>query len=171
MTIKNKAGKPATDYAEAYQGVADKGQETLGAASDAAADTATNAFTFSRERVEALVKGYDDFAGYSKDTIEALISAGTVATKGVEAINAEILAYSKAALEDSIVAAKAVMAVKSVQELVELQSEFARSAMDNFMQQTTKVGELSAKLTQEAFEPINARVQAAVEKLVKPLAA
>lgn len=170
-TPKSKAAKPAVDFTEAYQGGLEKSKETIEAAIKASSEAAAKAFGFNRERFETMVKSYDDFAGYGKETFEAFVTAGNVATKGVEAINAEMLAYSKSSLEDSLAAAKAAMSAKSLQELIELQSDFAKTYMDQFMHQSTKVGELAAKLAQEAFEPINAQVQAAVEKFVKPLAA
>jgi phasin family protein len=108
---------------------------------------------------------------FGKDTVEAIVAAGTVTAKGVEAINAEVLAYSKSAFEDSVAAAKAVLAAKTLKEVVDLQTDFAKTAFEGYLHQSSKLGELTAKITQEAFEPINTRFQAAVEKFVKPLAA
>lgn len=149
MTVKSKGGKSASDATEAFQGAVNKGQETI----------------------EAIFKGYDEAAEFGRDAFEAIVASTSATNKGVEAIQAEVLAYSKTALEESLAATKAALTAKSVQELVELQSDYAKSALDAFLQQATRVGELTTKVSQEAFGPINARVQAAVERLVKPVAA
>ncbi len=149
MTVKSKGGKATADVTEAYQGALNKGKESI----------------------EVFFKGYDEAADFGKGTFEAFVTATNVASKGAEAINAEVLNYGKSALEESLAVTKAAMTVKNLQELIELQSEYAKNALDGFLQQATRMGELATKVSQEAFEPINARVQTVVEKLVKPIAA
>ena len=108
-----------------------------------------------------------EFSGFQ----ETESSLQQTALSGYEAINADVLAYSKSTFEDSVAAAKAVLAAKTLKEVVDLQTDFAKTAFEGYLHQSSKLGELTAKITKEAFEPINARFQAAVEKFVKPLAA
>jgi len=164
-------GKTMKGGFNVYENVAVTGKETIEAALKAGTEAATKAFAMSKDRVEQAVKTVDDIAAFNKDTVEAVVQASNVTAKGIEAINAEILAFSKSSVEDSLAAAKGLMTAKTLNEFVELQSKFAKMAMDSYLQQTTKLGEISAKVAQEAFEPINARFQAAVEKFVKPIAA
>lgn len=172
MSSKN-SGKGTTKAhgAAGYEDVVATSKDTVEAAVKASTEAATKAFAMSKDRVEQVVKSYDELATFNKGTVEAFVTAGNVAVKGFEQINAEVMAFSKASIEDGIAAAKAVMSAKTLNEFVELQSRFAKTSLDSFLQQSTKLGELSAKVAQESFEPINARVQVAVEKFVKPLAA
>ena len=93
--------------------------------------------------------------------------AGNVATKGMESLTAEWLTYGKQSIEDSISATKAMMGAKTLQELIDLQTAFTKSSLDSFVNQGTKVTELTAKVAQDTFAPINGRVNAAVDKVVK----
>lgn len=170
MTKTTKgAGKAPTN--SMYEGVVASGKETVEAAFKASADAASKAFNLGKNRAEQVAKSYEDVAEFNKGTVEAIVSAGNLAAKGIEAINAEVLAFSKSSLEDSLAATKAVMSAKTLNEFVELQSKFAKISLDTYLQQAAKLGELGAKLAQDTFEPINARVQFAVERFVKPLAA
>lgn len=144
-----------------------KVEETIQATARAGTDAATKAFAMSQERIEALVKGLDEVSIFGKQNVEAIIAASNAAAKGFETLNAEVLAYGKSAVEDSIAASKALFGAKTLQELVELQASYAKISFDSFVQQSTRLGELSAKLAQDALEPINARVQATVGKLVR----
>jgi phasin family protein len=74
-------------------------------------------------------------------------------------------------METSAQAAKALMGAKTLREAVDLQTDLAKSNFDKFIAESTKLSEMSVKVANEAFEPINARVNVAVEKLLKPIAA
>jgi len=134
-------------------------------------EAAEKAMAAAKERMEKGVASYGEVSAFSKQSVEALVSASTVTAKGVESLNAEIMAFAKTQMEGSMAAGKALTTAKTLQELMDLQGEYAKAAFDGYMGQVTKIGELAAKIAKEAFEPINAQIQAAVEKMAKPLAA
>ena len=120
---------------------------------------------------DAAVKGFEQFNTLGKDNMEAVVAFSTTYAKGIEAINAELMAFAKKSIEDGVTATKALMGAKTVKELVDLQSDFAKTSFDELMSKTSKLGEMYAKVAQEAFEPINARVSDTMEKFAKPMAA
>jgi phasin family protein len=109
------------------------------------------------------VKNYDQLLGYGKDTVEAYVKSANAAGKGAETFHNEIYAFSKQSIEESISAAKALLGTKSVHEAFELQSDFAKSAFDAYVNELTKLSELFVSTTREAFEPLQGRVAAWVE--------
>lgn len=113
--------------------------------------------------IEKAVKGYDQFVGFSKETAEAYLKAASVAGKGVETLNSEIYSFSKQSVEDTLAATKAVLGSKSIHEVVELQTDFAKSQFDAYVGQMTRLNEIFLSTTREAFEPIQGRVQAWVD--------
>jgi phasin family protein len=112
---------------------------------------------------EKAVKGYDEFLGYGKETVEAYVKSANVAGKGVETLHNELYSYSKQSFEDSLAAAKAVLGSKSVHEAFELQSDFAKTAFDTYVGQVTKFSEIFASTAKDALEPLQGRVQAWVD--------
>lgn len=129
----------------------------------------------SKEQVEKALKAgteaLETAMAAGKEQVDAIVSAGNVAAKGFETINAEVIAYTKGQIEEQISAAKAMMGAKTLQEFIELQNDFAKSAFEAYTAHTTKLSEVATKVAQDTFAPINAQVQATVEKMVKPLAA
>jgi phasin family protein len=109
------------------------------------------------------VKNYDQFLGYGKDTVEAYMKAANAAGKGVETLHNEFYAFSKQSVEDSISATKALLGTKSVHEALELQTDFAKSAFENYVSQVTKLGEIVSATAKETLEPIQGRIQAWVD--------
>ena len=83
---------------------------------------------------------------------EAVTTATTSTTKGLQAIAAETTDYSKKSFEKSRVLAEKLIGVKKLDEAIQLQSDFAKSAYDDFIAQATKIGNLYSDLAKEAFK-------------------
>ena len=109
------------------------------------------------------VRNYDQMIGYGKETVEAYVKSAEVAGKGAETLHNEIYSFSKKSVEESIAAAKALMASKSAHEAFELQTGFAKSAFEQYVAQVTKLGEIYTSATKEAIAPLQGRVQAWVD--------
>jgi len=150
---KNKTAEKTFEAAEGMESAMKNGAETF-----------KNGF-------EKAVKGYDQFLGFGKETVEAYTKAANVAAKGAETLHNEIFAYSKQSMEDTMAAAKALMTTKSVHEAFELQSDFAKTQFEGYVAQMTKLGEIYVAAAKDSFAPIQGRVQAWVETVQNTRAA
>jgi len=119
-----------------------------------------------------VLKSYDELTVLAKQNVDAFVKSGTVVAKGAEEAGKQVAAFTQSSLEKSVSNAKAVLAVKTIQELVELQSAYTKASLDAFVSESTKLQELTVKVANEALAPLNARVNATVEVLSKkPVAA
>ena len=118
-----------------------------------------------KESIEKSLTAFGELNTHSKKNLEAAVASVTAATKGAEALGAQAMAYSKKAIEDQIAAAKTLSAAKSVQEVVELQTQFAKSALETYIAEMNKASETVANSVKECFQPINERVTALVERI------
>ena len=121
--------------------------------------------TAFKDLIEKSLAGMNEMNADSKKNLEAVVASVTAAAKGVEALSAETITYSKTALESQVAAAKSLSGVKSVQEAFEIQSSFAKSAYEGYMAQMTKASEIMTAAMKESFKPLNERVTATVERL------
>lgn len=112
---------------------------------------------------EKAAKNYDQFLTYGKETAEAYARSASAAGKGVETLHNEFYAFSKKSIEDSIAATKALMGAKSVHEALELQSDFAKTAFEEYVGQVSRFGEIFAGAAKESLEPLQSRIQAWTE--------
>jgi phasin family protein len=106
---------------------------------------------------EAVVKGYDEFAALQKESVDALIKASAIWAKGAEDFGKAYLALAQETAEANSEAAKALFSAKSFDEAIELQGEIARKSFDKSLSEGTKLSELSLKVANEAFQPIQQR--------------
>ena len=116
-----------------------------------------------KDAVEKSMTALNDINAHSKSNLEAVVASVTAAGKGAESLGAQTAAYSKKSLEDYVAAAKSLTTAKSLQEVVELQTAFAKSSLEAYLAQVNKASETVAASMKETLTPLNARVTAAVE--------
>ena len=120
---------------------------------------------------KAAFAGYGDLASANQETLDAMVKAGSVMARGMESFSKELMTFAQASAEANAAVATRMFGVKSLQEAIDLQNAHARDSFDKAVAETSKLTEMSVKVANEAFEPLQARVNVAVEKLLKAHAA
>jgi len=101
-----------------------------------------------------MVATFENVQQYGREHFEAVSAAATAVSKGWQNIAAETTDYSKKSFEKSRELAEKLIGVKKIDEAIQLQSEYAKSAYEDFVAEATKIGELYAALAKEAFKPV-----------------
>ena len=120
-----------------------------------------------KEGVEKAMKTAEELVAFSQGNIEAIVKSGQIWAAGVQDLSKHMAAAAQASLDESMSAFKALTGVKSLKDAFELQSSFARSALEKSLSESGKLTDASFKLTEQALAPITARVTIAVEKFAK----
>lgn len=118
-----------------------------------------------KEGVDKSLNALTEANTLGKKNIEAAVESVTAATRGAEALSAPALAYSKKSWEDGVNAAQALASAKSVQEVIELQTAFAKTAMEAYLAEVTKATDTLSASVKDSFKPINERTTAIVERI------
>ena len=135
--------------------------ETLKAKTEQYTAASTQVF---KDAVDKSLTALNDINAQSKQNLEAVVASVTAATKGAETLGAHAIAYSKKSMQDHATAARSLGAARSVQEVVELQTAWAKSTMEAYMAEVTSASAIVAASVKETMTPLSARVTAAVEK-------
>ena len=98
----------------------------------------------------------EDIQNVSEEHLEHGVTTATSLTRGFQAIATEATDYSKRSLEHTSSYIKKLMGVKSLEAALEIQSEFAKSQLEGFVAQATKMSELYKEFAQEAVKPLTA---------------
>ena len=133
-----------------------------------AAKSATEAFeqvtTVSseavRENFDRGLAALSEASAFGKQNVEAWVASATAAQKGIEAISARSVAFSKQALENHVAATKSILTSKSVQEFVEKQNDYAKSSFEAYVAELSSFSDLFSGVAKETFQPINERFNA-----------
>jgi phasin family protein len=118
-----------------------------------------------KDGVEKTLSALNEANSDSKKNLEAVVASVTAATKGAEALGAQAMAFSKTAFETQVSVAKSFAGAKSVQEILELQSAFAKGALETYMSQVGQMSETVSASMKDSMKPLNERVTAMVERL------
>lgn len=97
---------------------------------------------FNEEIQKASMQGLDDSARSYQEV-----------TKGVQAVTAEMTGYSKKAFADATRAFEQLLGVKSFEQAVEIQTQYAKKAYEAHIAQMTKLGEMYTDMARNAFKP------------------
>ncbi len=109
------------------------------------------------------MKNYDDIVAFNQDNFDAFVASSTAAAKGFEELTKEYVAFASASVEEAINAGKKIVAAKTVNEAIDLQTKIAKTSWEKAVAEGQKITELSTGIFKEVSSPISKRVQASVD--------
>ena len=96
----------------------------------------------------------NEFQATAASGFEAAGRSFSEANKGFQALAAEMMNYSKAAFDDAIRTWEQLMGVRSLEQAIQIQSDYAKRVYDNHMAELSKLGEMGAGMVRDASKPI-----------------
>jgi hypothetical protein len=78
----------------------------------------------------------------------------------LQAIFTEGADYTKKSVETRLALVEKLIGAKSLETVIQIQSEYAKSAYADFVAQATKMGELHSNLAKSAFKPAEQAIAA-----------
>jgi phasin family protein len=104
--------------------------------------------------VESMQKTVDDFQKMGKDNYDAMVRSYGELNKGLQAIAARWAGFSKRSFEEATSAWEQMISAKSLERAMEVQSNYAKNAYDNWMTEMSKIGEMYSSTARDAYKPI-----------------
>jgi phasin family protein len=163
---------PVTGFGSGYEQGAKGIGQTVNALKDGMAQ-ATGEFEKTQDRVkegfEKAMKSAEEFVSFGQGNLEAIMKSGQIWAAGVQELSRQVTASAQASFEETLATFKALTAVKSLKDAIELQNNLARSALEKALAESGRLTDASFKLTEQTLAPLTARVSLAVEKFAKPV--
>jgi hypothetical protein len=108
-----------------------------------------------------MIKNYEDFQKLGQQNVDTAMKMVGEWSKGWQAIAAEMTDYTKRSFEESTATVEKLLAARSIEQAVEIQTGYAKRAYDGYMHQVSKLGGLYAELAKEAYKPVEKALQGA----------
>ena len=105
------------------------------------------------------MKPFEDFQKLGQTNVDAAMRAFGEWNKGWQAIAAEMTDYTKRSFEDGSATFEKLVSSRSIEQVMEIQTSFAKRAYDEYMHQLTKIGGMYAELAKEAYRPMERAMQ------------
>jgi len=113
---------------------------------------------------EPIQKATEEFQKVSKDNYEAVVRSYGELNKGFQAVASRWTDFSKRSFEDANCAFEQLVGAKSLEHVIEIQTQYAKKAYDNWMAEASKIGELYAAAARDAYKPVEQAVTKSAQK-------
>jgi phasin family protein len=123
------------------------------------------------EAAGALFAGYEQWTDVGRENFTAVLRANAALSEGLEAIGKEVMQYARRSFEQAAETATALLAAKTLEDVVQLNTQFAKANIEGLIERSAKLSEMGVKVASEALAPLGGRVEAAMHQLSKPVAA
>ena len=100
----------------------------------------------------------EDIQNYGKEQFEQVVANATTFQSGVQAIATAYGDYAKKSFEDTKSFAEKLSGVKSLDKVLEAQSEYAKTAYETFVAESQKIAGLYTDLAKQTFKPLEGLV-------------
>jgi hypothetical protein len=111
-----------------------------------------------------MVKSLEDMQKFGKDNVEAALKSFDAYAKNVQSIALELADYSKKSLDEGTKTAEKLFGAKSIDNAVEIQNAYLKSAYEGYVSHATKIGSLCADLARETYRPFEGQIAKATAK-------
>jgi phasin family protein len=104
-----------------------------------------------------------DFAEFQKagqKGFEAAVDSYGRLNRAFQALAARTTENAKKAFEDTTRTWEQLISAKSIEQVIEIQSQYAKRTYDNFVAEVSKFGEWYADVVQDASKPVEQAVKA-----------
>jgi hypothetical protein len=103
-----------------------------------------------------MTPSFEEFQKTAKDNLDTAAKAFATAGKNAQVVATEAADFAKKSYEANTAHVEKLLAVKTLDKAVELNTEFAKSAYEAFVAQVSKFGALYTDFAKEAVKPVEA---------------
>ncbi len=143
--------------------VLQRNAETVQQAWQTGSDMATRLTEKSADQVARALGISGDEAQHaaqmSTRNIAAIVQSSTVIAEGVQSISREWLDFARHRMESNINRVETLMRVRTPQDLAVIQSDVVRESLEEFLQSTRRIAELSVHMADEAVRKMTENVE------------
>jgi hypothetical protein len=108
----------------------------------------------------------EEYQRMSREGLDAATRSFGEMNKGFQALAAEMTDYSKRTFDDVFRAWEQLLRAKSVEQMLEIQSQYAKTAYDTHISEMSKLGEMYVAIARNVSKPaeqVTARTAGKVE--------
>ena len=115
---------------------------------------AEEATRMGEEAQEQTIRVGHEYQKAAEIGVEAASRSFGEVNRGLQALAAEMTDYSKKAFDDAIRTWEQLIGVKSLEQAIQIQSQYAKRVFENHIAELSKLGEMGLGMVREASKPV-----------------
>ena len=100
-----------------------------------------------------MTQTFEDAGKFGKEFMDNGLKSLASFSKGVQAIAVESTEYAKKSFENGRSTLEKLVAAKSLEKAIEIQTDYAKSSYEAFVAEATKLSDLYAELFKDSYKP------------------
>ncbi|WP_373084446.1 phasin family protein [Sneathiella sp.] len=116
---------------------------------------------------EKAIKSLEGSQFYDKNNAESFVKASNTAVEKSEKIGAAMIDFGTGQLQEAFNVARSIAETDDVTKAVEIQTEYARSAVQNYMSECGKFNSLMTDAAKSVMEPFSAQYANSIDMFSK----
>jgi len=113
----------------------------------------------------------EDIAEYIKHNSNAIMHSFQTATTGINQIYQAMAQYTQSLVQMSIAAAQAAASARTLQDVVKVHNDYAKTSMDALVENGTRISEMTLKIANDTAQPLHQHVNETMQKFKQRTAA
>jgi phasin family protein len=113
----------------------------------------------------------EELATITKQNSDACMRSLQCLTTGATQISQAIAQYSQNLMQMSVAACQAASSARTLKDVAELQSDYAKTSMDALVENGTRISEMALKIANDAAHPISQRANETIQQFAQRTAA
>ena len=105
-----------------------------------------------------MTQNYEDFSKFGKEFADTGLTSIASLSKGAQALAVEASDYTKKSFENGSAFVEKLLSAKSLENAVEIQTDYVKQSYESFVAEATRFGELYADLARDAYKPFESLV-------------
>lgn len=97
--------------------------------------------------------------------MEAVVKASDAMLKGMAALGQEMVDFANTRLKQNLETSQSLMGCNDVSQAFGLQCDFARTATQHYLQETSKLMNLTVSMTRQSWAPLEERTKETLSRL------
>ena len=107
-----------------------------------------------------------DINSFARESWDIAVKSAAAASKGWEETARSANGLMQENFARAVTASKTILGAKSLREMMDLHAEFVKDSFDHFIASTSKITELSSRVTKDAIEPVTEHASATISKIM-----
>ena len=101
-----------------------------------------------------MINSFQDFQKVSKVEMNGYLQMMGEWNKSWQTIATEMTDYSKRSFEDGTATFQKLVSARDMQQVMEIQTSYAKRAYEDYMRQMSKIGAMYQSIAKDAFKPV-----------------
>ena len=111
------------------------------------------------------VPSYENFLGSNGDNFSAMMSASEAMFAGMAEVSQEMMTFAGARMRHNIQCSEDLMHSKDPEEIFEKQCSIARYAAEQYVEETSKLMAMMARISRDCWAPMEKRTKSALHDI------